>query len=431
MRVKVADSAGFCAGVRNAIKAAEETATRGEKWVTLGPLVHNEEVVNYFKEKGIYPVSNIDEIGPDVDGVIIRAHGISPLVLRELNKKGLKVVDATCTLVARIHKIVDRLKAEGYDIVIFGDETHPEVQGIMGWSNNQGFVLKDELAARDLRPLRKVGIVAQTTKNIEEYLAVVSVLLKKANETRVFNTICPATINRQLAARRICQVVDLMLVIGDNMSSNTSTLFKECLNTGVNTYQIQKASDIKPEWLTGVKMAGVTAGASTPDWIIKEVLDKMAEFEENINQEEQNPVVNEESFAKMEAEMADFSTPARGDIIKGTVIQVLDDEVMVDVGGKSEGIIPLKEISLKDVDSARDIVKVGDEIEVLVLKWDDDGTILLSKKKVDTIKVLDRLEECFKNGEVIEGTVTSTIRRSISGCRDSAFLPASHLNMVM
>jgi len=235
--------------------------------------------------------------------------------------------------------------------------------------------------------------------------------------------------------RELGAMVDLMLVVGDHGSSNTTTLVRECLNTGVKTCRIQSAEEIQPEWVQGISRVGITAGASTPDWIIKEVVYRMTEFEEKDIQEqnqEGEPVVaeeaNEEIFARMEAEMADYETPGRGDIIKGIVVQVRDDEVMVDVGGKSEGIIPFRELSLQDIDSAKEIVQVGDEIEVLVLKWDDDGTILLSKKKVDSRKVLDDLETAFNEGKTVKGTVIDSVKGGLLvDVGVTGFLPASHV----
>lgn len=428
MQTVLAQYAGFCGGVKRALRIAEECASMGGKWYTLGPLVHNQEVVHYLEEKGLGS-ADLPEIEGPVDGIIVRSHGTTPEVLEQLRQKEIPVRDATCPLVKRIHEIVASLRGEGYDIVIFGDDNHPEVKAILGWCNNKATVIADANMAKRLPYVEKRGLVAQTTKDENEYLTAATALLDKSYETRVYKTVCAATRQRQQAARDLCQQVELMLVVGDRNSSNTATLTRECQNTGVKTHLIQKAEDIDEDWFKGVSRAGITAGASTPDWIIKEVMDRMTGYEEKDTQNQaQETPSNEESFAKMEAEMADFATPSRGDVIKGTVIQVLDDEVMVDVGGKSEGIIPLREMSVKDVDSARDLVSVGDEIEVLVLKWDDDGTILLSKKKVDAQKILDKLEEEFKEGRVIEGTVTGSVKGGLLvDVGMIGFLPASHV----
>jgi len=231
-----------------------------------------------------------------------------------------------------------------------------------------------------------------------------------------------------------------MLVIGDRNSSNTKTLAQECQNTGVVTHTIESAQDLDPAWFKVSDRVGVSAGASTPDWIIKEVLDRMTQFDDDAPQEQiqesqlepntpQENENNEENFARMEAEMADIVTPNRGDVIKGIVVEVHDDDVMVDVGGKSEGIIPLREMSVKDVSSAKLLATVGEEIEVLVLKWDDDGTILLSKKKVDSKRAMDKLEETYNEGGELEGTIVSSVKGGLLvDVGVIAFLPASHVD---
>lgn len=424
MQVYLAEKAGFCAGVRRAFKIAEEAADKPGRWYTWGSLVHNRDVVEYFKRKGVMPADDLDEIAEENSTLIIRSHGVSPDIIRKAYEKGIIIEDATCPLVKKIHDLVVMLKEEDYQIIIFGDNKHPEVEGILGWCDYKAKVVASFEEALEIEKSKKIGLVSQTTKDKTEFFKVAETLLAKAYELRIFNTICPATRERQEAALRLSRDVDLMLVIGDQNSSNTNTLVKECKNTGVKTFRIQNAADIKDEWLKGVNAVGVTAGASTPDWIIKEVVDKMVVYEENGKQEQGV----EESFAHLEAEMADFAPPERGDIIKGVVIEVRDNEVMVDVGGKSEGIIPLRELTVKEVDSAKEVVKAGDEIEVLVLKWDDDGTILLSKKKVDSIKALDHLEEVYKNGGLIEGTVIDTVKGGLLvDVGVVAFLPASHI----
>ncbi|MDD4801756.1 MAG: bifunctional 4-hydroxy-3-methylbut-2-enyl diphosphate reductase/30S ribosomal protein S1 [Syntrophomonas sp.] len=437
MQILIADKAGFCAGVRRAFHIAEEAGRSDCSWCTLGPLVHNDGVIRYFEQKGIKAIDVIDDV--DKGGVIIRTHGVPPQIIQKASAKGFLIQDATCPLVKRVHEVAELLRGEGYDIVIFGDKDHPEVQGIMGWCDNKATIIANPDEACDYAGTKKLGVISQTTKDEKDYFAVVSALISKSHEIRVFNTICSATRQRQESARKLCQEVDLMLVIGDQCSSNTQTLTRECQQTGVKTWQIQSAADIKTEYLEGVKRLGITAGASTPDWIIKEVLDRMTEFgdggapqeqkqEELVQENQVQENLNEESFAKMEAEMADLATPEKGDVIKGIVIQVLDDEVMVDVGGKSEGIIPLREMSFKDVDSAKELAKIGDEIEVLVLKWDDDGTILLSKKKVDSKRAMDELEESFNQGSQIEGTVVDSVKGGLLvDVGAIAFLPASHV----
>ncbi|NLW90629.1 MAG: bifunctional 4-hydroxy-3-methylbut-2-enyl diphosphate reductase/30S ribosomal protein S1 [Syntrophomonadaceae bacterium] len=442
MHTILANKAGFCSGVKRAVDMARDCFTDDRKWYTLGPLVHNQAVIDYLHAYGIDSVDSLGDIKDIPAGIIIRSHGVTPSVISDADTLGLIVKDATCPLVKQVHEIVASL-SEKYDIVVFGDRDHPEVQALIGWCDEQAIVVNDPDQICDLQISAKMAVVSQTTKDEKKFERVVDALKSKCPELRVFNTICPATRLRQKAARDLCSQVDVMLVIGDSKSSNTATLYKECLDTGVNTYQIQSSGDIDIKWFRDAAKVGITAGASTPDWIIKEVVERMTEMENNQaetgKQAEAENVVQdpvqeniegqqEESFAKMEAEMADFATPSKGDILTGRVIQVLDDEVMVDVGGKSEGIIPQREMSLKDIDSCKDLVKVGDEIEVLVLKWDDDGTILLSKKKVDSQKVLDSLEEYYKEGKTIDGTVTDSVKGGLLvDVGIVAFLPASHV----
>ncbi len=437
MRTVLAHNAGFCSGVRRAFKIAEESLSEGGKWYSLGMLVHNDAVVDYFRARGLEPVDTIEQINDCEAGVIIRSHGVAPEVLETAKEKGLKIRDATCPLVKRVHEIVSVLRDDKCDIVIFGNRKHPEVEAIAGWCGYKAIIAENADEVRHIIS-DNLGVVSQTTRDEKDYQQLIDILRFQNQGIRVFDTICPATRQRQQAARDLCHNVDIMLVIGDKKSSNTTTLYKECQDTGVKTFQIQNAEEIEEEWLKAARIAGITAGASTPDWIIKEVLERMTDYQDMENrdaaeQEERvdtavNNPAPEESFAKMEAEMAEFAPPSKGDVIKGVVIQVLDDEVMVDVGGKSEGIIPLREMSSQDVDSARELVNVGDEIEVMVIKWDDDGTILLSRKKVEAQRALDKLEQDFNEGRVIKGTITGSVKGGLLvDVGIVAFLPASHV----
>jgi ribosomal protein S1/(E)-4-hydroxy-3-methyl-but-2-enyl pyrophosphate reductase len=438
LQLIVADEAGFCAGVRRAFQISEEIADTGGEWFTLGPLVHNKSVVDYFRQRGVHPVEDVNDLHGD--GVIIRSHGISPEFLASIKDKGLLIKDATCPLVKRVHEAAALLQSEGYEVIIYGDIHHPEVQGIMGWCDNKAKVIASIDEVQNQKTVKKLGVISQTTRDEAEYLAVVEAFVPKAQEIRAFNTICSASRKRQEAARVLSPNVDCMLVIGDRNSSNTKTLTQACQNTGVVTYTIESAQDLEPGWFKANDRVGVTAGASTPDWIIKEVLDRMTQFDDDAPQEQiqenqpeqkltQENENNEDNFAQMEAEMADIAIPNPGDVIKGIVIEVRDDEVMVDVGGKSEGIIPLREMSVKEVSSAKLLATVGEEIEVLVLKWDDDGTILLSKKKVDSKRAMDKLEEVYDDGGTLEGTVVSSVKGGLLvDVGVIAFLPASHVD---
>ena len=268
MQVLLAKQAGFCSGVRRAFKITEKAGREPGKWYTLGQLVHNDEVVRYFAERGIMPIDNIYEI--DTGGLIIRTHGVAPAVRDKAAARGIIIEDATCPLVNHVHDVAKLLIREGYDIIIFGDNDHPEIKGILGCCDDRATVVANLEEARSYSGANKIGIISQTTKDEKDFYAVVNALLQKTKEVRVFNTLCAATRQRQVAARELSHEVDLILVIGDQHSSNTKTLTQECQKTGVRTLQIQSVADIKPEDLAGINKVGITAGACTPDRSIKD-----------------------------------------------------------------------------------------------------------------------------------------------------------------
>lgn len=470
MQVLMAEHSGFCAGVRRAMKIAAEAFDSQEDWYTLGDLVHNRFVAQYLQERGISVLDSLEEAASG--GIIIRSHGVPPETVREIKRRGFSMKDATCPLVKRVYEKAAFLNNGGYDVVVFGDRDHPEVKGICGWIDYQATVISNIEEALQLDGAVKRGLVAQTTSDEDAFFDIARALLPGCEELCVINTICGATRKRQTGAREVAARVDIMVVVGDRKSSNTRVLLEKCQATGVRSLLVECTDELKAEEFNNVSRVGVTAGASTPDWIIKEVVNWMEELKDNgleslenqaspenpeiqagpeaeevivsspaeteeanapapAETEEANaPAPAEENFAALEAEMAEMAIPSRGEIVTGTVIQVLNDEVMVDVGGKSEGIIPLKELSLQELNSALDFVKVGDKIEVLVLKWDDDGTILLSKKRVDQSRIMDRLEERFNNNETIEGKIEGSVKGGLLVDLEgiTAFLPASHVD---
>jgi len=430
LHISLADNAGFCYGVKRAVDLALQAATEEGPWHTLGPLVHNQGVISFLNAKGLVCCGEVTEI---IDGgVVIRAHGVPPSVLGEIQNRGLKLVDGTCPTVKRIQELARKLVEEKYQLVVIGDREHPEVKGIVGWSGDNIPVVASLEDAQALPFYPRMAVICQTTKREMEYLQVLQELISHAQEVRSFNTICSASSKRQESAAALAKEVDVMVVIGDQQSSNTRSLVKSCVNNNPLTYFIETAAELKREWFENCKSVGVTAGASTPDWHIKEVLNWMSELEINAAKDEQ--VVSpggdqEETFAELEAQMAESMMEVeKGTILTGRVIQVGQDEVMVDVGGKSEGIIPLRELSVHDVKSASDLVSVGDEFEVMVLRWDDDGTILVSKRRVDQEKALDLLEKINADGETVSGTVLKAVKGGLLvDVGVVGFLPASQI----
>jgi small subunit ribosomal protein S1 len=430
LHIYLADNAGFCYGVKRAVDLAVNASVKDGPWHTLGPLVHNREVAGFLADKGITCAEDINDI--EAGGVVVRSHGVPPEVQSEIEARGLGLIDATCPNVKHIQELARKLVNDHYQIVIVGDRDHPEVKGIQGWAGGNAIVARTPEEVAELPPHNKIAVICQTTIRESEYQQIVEELISHAREIRGYNTICNASVRRQQAAAELASHVDVMVVVGDRNSSNTKSLVKICEGRKVATYQIETAAELRREWFEGKEDVGVTAGASTPDWVIKEVLSWMSELESNAAQDEQtmNTSGNQEvTFAELEAEMAEsMKEVEKGTILKGKVIQVGQDEVMVDVGGKSEGIIPLRELSVQEVKSPSEVVEVGDEIDVMVLRWDDDGTILVSKRRVDQEAALDALEEAANEGNTVTGTVLKTVKGGLLvDVGVTGFLPASQV----
>ena len=274
MEVTVAKSAGFCFGVKRAVDMVYEEAVKERKVYTLGPIIHNEQVVEEFAEKGVQVLESVEELEDGEDAaVIIRSHGIAQKVFRQLEDKKVRIIDATCPFVKKIHRIVQEKKEEGYQIVIAGSAKHPEVVGICGWCGNQCQVVEtlEEAQKCVLETGKKVCVVAQTTFNYKKFKDIVAILSKKSYDILVMNTICNATEERQTEAGTIARLSDAMIVIGGKHSSNTRKLYEICKNECLNTHFIQTLDDLDLKLFQSFRSVGITAGASTPNKIIKEV----------------------------------------------------------------------------------------------------------------------------------------------------------------
>lgn len=417
MKVMPAPKAGFCFGVKRALEATlDKGGDRSQPVYTLGPLIHNPQVVQELADKGITAVNNLNEI--DACGtVIIRSHGVGPGTLQEAAEKRLEIIDATCPFVKKAQQLARELYEQGYLVVVVGDKQHPEVTGIVGWTENTGIVVESPAEAENLPPAEKYGVISQTTQPEENFEGTVGVLKNMGAEVKAYNTICHATRERQDEAVKLADKVDAMVVVGGKNSANTQKLARLCQKTGTPTYHIETAEELEKIDFSRVSMVGLTAGASTPDWIIEEVRRKMEEMNQHEDQNERN---------QME-EALDVKSLHRGDIVRGSVVQVRDDEVLVDVGGKSEGVIPLRECSCCDIRSPREMFKVGEEVEVMVIKvHDEEGKILLSKRKVDAEKAWEQLAEIAENHGSIEGAVTEVVKGGLLlDVGIQAFMPAS------
>lgn len=445
MEVRLATKAGFCFGVRRALDLALETVQQAPAPIyTWGPLIHNPQVVGFLAQQGI---NVIEEFHGALSGtLIIRSHGVEPGRLEEAQRLGFKVIDATCPFVRRAQQLACDLTASGRQVVVVGDKEHPEVQGIVGWANGQAVVVENPAEAAALPYYSQVGVVAQTTQPHANLEAVVGELRQRMGDVFVCDTICNAVVERQKAALMLAREVEVMVVVGGYSSANTRKLVSLCLGAGTPTYHIETGDQLRPEWFQGVKTAGLTAGASTPDWIIEEVEKRMRELsnmdevlasEETKTSEEKTTTVqddiltNEGETENPEAELqaTTIRSLRSGDIVRGVVVQVGQDEVLVDVGAKSEGVVPIRELCCYDVTSPQDVVQVGDEIDVMVVKAEDnEGRIILSKERADAAHSWEVLEAAADSGEPVRGVVREVVKGGLLvdlGVR--AFLPASQV----
>ena len=268
MEVILAEHLGFCYGVKRAIEIARQNASTDGTSSTLGPIIHNPQMVERLKNEGVGTVSSLDEMEDGL--VIIRSHGVGPKVYEKAESRGLELVDATCPHVKKAQLSAKLLSEEGYTVVIVGEKNHPEVKSIFEWTEQKAYIIETEAEVDALPSIGKLGIVSQTTFSGEKFRSIVSCLLEKSREIKILRTICTATDLRQASALELAKKVDVMIVVGGKNSANTSRLAQLCA-TKCKTYHIETVAELQDEWLDHVNKIGITAGASTPDWIIKEV----------------------------------------------------------------------------------------------------------------------------------------------------------------
>ncbi len=421
--IKLAETAGFCFGVRRAVDIAEKLGRDGVAACTLGPIIHNTHVVDYLTELGVPSVDSVSEI-PEGALAVIRSHGVPSTVYSELEEKGIEYVDATCPYVRRIHNIVKENSEAGREIIIVGKREHPEVLGIAGQCKGAEIVGSEEeveelLKNRKDLEIKPICVVAQTTVGRKFWEKTVKKIKKVCTNCEIFDTICLATSKRQAEAASLAASSDVMVVIGDRTSSNTNELVEICRQNCAKVFRVEEASEISSDDISDAEVVGITAGASTPDWIIKEVKGKMSEEIKNIEVE---------SFEEML--LSSLKTFNNGDKVVGVITAVTPSDIQVDLGAKYAGYIPYSEIG----DNASDVseFKVGDEIEACVVRVNDvEGIITLSKRRLDAIKGWDDVELARQDKTTVEGTVVDTnsggVIVSVSGLR--VFVPASQTGL--
>lgn len=453
MTIIRAEKAGFCFGVKRAIEMAEKAAASGNT-ASLGPLIHNQQVVDYLKDKGIKVADLLAELEPGTQ-LVIRSHGVPPEIYTEAEKKGIKIVDATCPFVQKAQKLAAEASKDSF-VVVVGDRNHPEVKGILGWAGPNSTAVETLEEAKKLPYYPILAVLAQTTQPKSNFTTIVEELKSHTDNLLVHNTICNAAEERQSSARLVAEKVDVMIVVGGRNSSNTRKLVA-ISGEKTKTHLIETADELQEIWFKNAKSVGLTAGASTPDWIIEEVYRKMTEImekenvalEEEVNETLDNAAesaISEENAQKnegagltekveetniMESFNEELPTLYRGAMITGQVVKITNDEVFVDIGWKSEGVIPVNELSATKVTDIQDIVKVGDTVSAIVLRVEnEEGHPVLSKRRANEIEARERLAQAAETQEEIQAKATEAVKGGLLvdlGMR--GFVPASQIQM--
>ncbi len=462
-KIELAKTAGFCFGVNRAVEMTYELVNSGKKVSTLGPLIHNPVVIEDLEKKGVRVLTSPEQAEKG-STVVVRTHGIGRSVMQELSATGAEVCDATCPFVKKIHRIVSENSSEDIPVLIAGDSDHPEVMGIMGYCNGECFTFKD---ATELRIIlenhsdlcqKRITVVSQTTfsvKEWEESSKIINLLCTNAN---VFDTICNATQDRQHEATELSERADIMIIIGGLESSNTAKLKAVC-EKNCRTYLVERAAELKNIDFSGCNFIGVTAGASTPARIIKEVLCNMSEIlnEQPIELEEgaveqktdvaddaavveltqgassaqpeevpSNDSSDEQDFSQaLEESLSNMNNDQK---VKGVVMGFSPTEIQVDIGRKHAGYIPMDEYSADPAADPRKELKVGDEIDLIIMKTNDvEGTVMLSKRRYDAMKAWSDIVDAAETDKVFDGVVTDVVKGGVIAVTNGVrvFIPGS------
>lgn len=418
MKIETTQSAGFCFGVDRAVETARRVLEEYKTAYATGDLIHNSVVMKELSDKGLIVVPRSSDI-PEGGHFIIRAHGEPPDSYKNAELRHLIVHDATCSYVHNIHNLVKRLYDEGKKIIIFGDPMHPEIIGINGYCDNTAVIATDiEGIAKTEDKGETFCLIAQTTANQMNYDRFYDILKQHIENIEKYDTICQATQKRQLETVELAKKADIMIVVGGKNSSNTKKLFDICRLYCVKTYWVEMANELSSDFFVGYNYIGITAGASTPDWIVKEVVEYMSEIvKQGDNNEFQNML--EESLVELK----------NGQLVTGKIISMNDKEVYVDVGFKIDGTIAIEEFPAGA--DGKPKVNIGDEVEAVVARVrDSEGVVYLSKKRADERKAYDLINELSKDGEIFKAQVKEIVKGGliVDVCGTDGFMPASQVS---
>lgn len=412
--------------MNRAVTIVNDLLDKGRRVTTLGPIIHNPHMVAELAERGVEIADTPSDLSSMDRTLVIRSHGVSQSVIDEIEQRGILYENATCPFVSKIHKIVRDNSRDGKVVLIAGDKNHPEVQGIVGHCEGEHYIFKNceelEELLKKLRNVENISIcaVAQTTYDVKEWKNCLKLLKKVYTNAKIFDTICSATSIRQSEAENLASISDIMVVIGGRQSSNTAKLFSVCKSKCERTYLVESAAELNGIALIDADIIGITAGASTPARIIKEVFNTMTE---NIEKTENTA---EPNFAELlEESLKNFNTDEK---VHGVVVGIAPNEVYVDVGRKQAGFIPLAELSNDPNAKAEDLVKIGDELDLLIMRTNDqEGTIMLSKKRLDAIKGWDEIIKANEEDTPVTGFVTDVVKGGVIAVANGVrvFIPAS------
>lgn len=462
MKVIFAREMGFCYGVRRAVESALASADDPRGTMTLGPIIHNPQMVAKLQELGVGVTESLE--GLDGKKVIIRSHGVGPAIYQEADEKGIEILDATCPHVRKVREAVLEFAKEGRRIIIIGEEDHPEVQGVKEWAGERAQVVSTIQEAENIPFGDDIGVVAQTTFQNSIFEELVEVIKKKAENVAIRPTICSATELRQQAVRDLCKEVEIVVVVGGKNSGNTKRLAEIAKEEGKRVILVEVAAELNPEDFDGIQVVGVTAGASTPDEIIQSVAHSLENMEskrteEDIQMEnkemnqgevtanapaeeknevasvESSPSESEEKELTMDDMMKEENFGPRirtHERIKGIVDTVTSDGIFVHIGGKSDGFIPYKELMVPEDKSLEEAFLIGTEVEAMVLQVQNaEGHPVLSQAKIAREKLWNDIQEAVEKGGTLEGKVNEVIKGGLSvfvkGIR--AFVPASQVDL--